>query len=149
MTKKLLTSMLLDCIDIWRSKVGHVLSTCKENPNAVGGAMMTGMREAIRIVDILTIENDFAAEVEAIATAKRHSDSERSEVRDIIRRLDTIQLTHVDKNSLLRNLFKNAKCRARRLHLAKELLGLPYDFLKYFAGTKEGFGILNSWILVS
>lgn len=124
-------------------------ATCKEHPDTVGGAMMTGMREAVRIVDILTTGNDFTAEVEAIAAAKRHSDSERSEVRDIIRRLDTIELTHVHKNSLLRNLFKNAKTRAGRLHLAKELLDLPSDFLKSFAGTKEGLGILNSWILDS
>nr|GEX75898.1 lysine-specific histone demethylase 1 homolog 3 [Tanacetum cinerariifolium] len=124
-------------------------ATCKEHPDTVGGAMMTGMREAVRIVDILTTGNDFTAEVEAIAAAKRHSDSERSEVRDIIRRLDTIELTHVHKNSLLRNLFKNAKSRAGRLHLAKELLDLPSDFLKSFAGTKEGLGILNSWILDS
>ena len=43
-------------------------------------AWMTGMREAVRIMDILTTGNDFTAEVEAIAAAKRHSDSERSEV---------------------------------------------------------------------
>ncbi|GJX65425.1 hypothetical protein Tco_0299768 [Tanacetum coccineum] len=106
--------------------------------------MMTRMRESVRIVDILTTGNDFTAEVEVIAAAKRHFDSERSEVRDIIRRFDTIQLTHVHKNSLLRNLFKNTKSRAGRLHLAKELLDLPSDFLKSFAGTKEGLGILNS-----
>ncbi|GJW68604.1 putative reverse transcriptase domain-containing protein [Tanacetum coccineum] len=58
-------------------------ATCKEHPDTVDGAMMTGMREAVRIVDILTTGNDFTAEVEAIAAAKRHSDSERSEVRDI------------------------------------------------------------------
>ncbi|PWA64257.1 homeodomain-like protein [Artemisia annua] len=111
-------------------------ATCKEHPDTVGGAMITGMREAVRTVGILTTRNNFTSKVEAIAAAKRHSDSERSEVRDIIRRLDTIELTHVHKNSLLRNFFNNAKSRAGRLHLAKELLDLPSDFLKSFAGTK-------------
>lgn len=124
-------------------------ATCKEHPDTVGGAMMSGLREAVRIMDILTTGNDFTAEVEAVAAAKRHSDTERSEVRDIIRRLDLIELTNVHKNSLLQNLFSNAKSRAGRLHLAKELLNLPSDVLKSFAGTKEGLGILNSWILVS
>lgn len=124
-------------------------ATCKEHPDTVGGAMMSGLREAVRIVDILTTGSDFTAEVEAIAAAKRHSDSERSEVKDIIKRLDAIELTNVHKNSLLQNMFSNAKTRAGRLHLAKELLNLPSDILKSFAGTKEGLGILNSWILDS
>ncbi|KAI3785608.1 hypothetical protein L1987_44732 [Smallanthus sonchifolius] len=124
-------------------------ATCKEHPDTVGGAMMSGLREAVRIVDILTTGNDFTAEVEAIAAAKRHSNSERNEVRDIIKRLDAIELTDVHKNSLLQNMFSNAKSRAGRLHLAKELLNLPSDVLKSFAGTKEGLGILNSWILDS
>ncbi|KAI3777472.1 hypothetical protein L1987_47272 [Smallanthus sonchifolius] len=124
-------------------------ATCKEHPDTVGGAMMSGLREAVRIIDILTTGNDFTAEVEAIAAAKKHSDSEKSEVRDIIRRLDAIELTNVHKNTLLQNMFSNAKSRAGRLHLAKELLNLPSDVLKSFAGTKEGLGILNSWILDS
>ncbi|XP_024967035.1 lysine-specific histone demethylase 1 homolog 3 [Cynara cardunculus var. scolymus] len=135
-------------------------ATCKEHPDTVGGAMMSGLREAVRIVDILTTGNDFTAEVEAMAAAKRHSDSERNEVRDIVRRLDAIELTSVHKSSLdgshiatkeglLQNMFSNAKSTAGRLHLAKELLNLPSDILKSFAGTKEGLSILNSWILDS
>ncbi|KAF5792544.1 putative spermine oxidase transcription regulator SWI/SNF-SWI3 family [Helianthus annuus] len=124
-------------------------ATCKEHPDTVGGAMMSGLREAVRIVDILTTGNDFTAEVEAIAAAKRHSNSERSEVRDIIKRLDAIELTDAHKNSLLQNMFCNTKSRAARLHLAKELLNLPSNVLKSFAGTKEGLAILNSWILDS
>ncbi|XP_023745295.1 lysine-specific histone demethylase 1 homolog 3 [Lactuca sativa] len=128
-------------------------ATCKEHPDTVGGAMMSGMREAVRIIDLLTTGNDFVSEIEAIAAAKRHSDSEKSEVRDIIRKLDAIDLTNVHKNEtkegLLQNMFLNAKSRAGRLHLAKELLSLPSDLLKSFAGTKEGLGILNSWILDS
>lgn len=135
-------------------------ATCKEHPDTVGGAMMSGLREAVRIVDILTTGNDFTAEVEAMAAAKRHSDSERNEVRDIVRRLDAIELTNVHKSSLdgshiatkeglLQNMFSNAKSTAGRLHLAKELLNLPSEILKSFAGTKEGLSILNSWILDS
>ncbi|KAL8257037.1 hypothetical protein R6Q59_029078 [Mikania micrantha] len=123
-------------------------ATCKEHPDTVGGAMMSGLREAVRIIDILTTGNDFAAEVEALAAAKRHSDSERSEVKDIIKRLDS-DLTNAHKDSLLQKMFSNAKSRAGRLHLAKELLNLPSDVLKSFAGTKDGLGILNSWILDS
>ncbi|KAM0032893.1 putative spermine oxidase transcription regulator Homeodomain-LIKE family [Helianthus debilis subsp. tardiflorus] len=124
-------------------------ATCKEHPDTVGGAMMSGLREAVRIVDILTTGNDFTAEVEAIAAAKRHSNSERSEVRDIIKRLDAIELTDAHKNSLLQNMFCNTKSRPARLHLSKELLNLPSNVLKSFAGTKEGLAILNSWILDS
>ncbi|KAL8217641.1 hypothetical protein R6Q57_021014 [Mikania cordata] len=124
-------------------------ATCKEHPDTVGGAMMSGLREAVRIIDILTTGNDFAAEVEALAAAKRHSDNERSEVKDIIKRLDASDLTNAHKNSLLQKMFSNAKSRAGRLHLAKELLNLPSDVLKSFAGNKEGLGILNSWILDS
>ncbi|XP_071712404.1 lysine-specific histone demethylase 1 homolog 3 [Rutidosis leptorrhynchoides] len=124
-------------------------ATCKEHPDTVGGAMMSGMREAVRIVDILTTGNDFTAEVEAIAAAKRHSDTERGEYRDIVRRLDAIEITSVRKHSLLRDMFLNAKTRSGRLHLAKELLNLPPDVLRSFAGTKDGLGVLNSWILDS
>lgn len=73
-------------------------ATYNDHPNTVGGALMTGMREANQILDILTMGIDFTAEVEAIAAAKRHPDSEISEVRDVIRRLDTIEPTHFHKN---------------------------------------------------
>ncbi|KAL4584229.1 hypothetical protein LXL04_008822 [Taraxacum kok-saghyz] len=127
-------------------------ATCKEHPDTVGGAMMSGMREAVRMVDLLTTGNDFVSEVEAIAAAKRHSDSERSEVRDIVRRLDGLDVGSegiMTKEGLLQNMFLNAKSRAGRLHLAKELLSLPSDVLKSFAGTKQGLAVLNSWILDS
>ncbi|XP_059636705.1 lysine-specific histone demethylase 1 homolog 3 [Cornus florida] len=136
-------------------------ATCKEHPDTVGGAMMSGLREAVRIIDILRSGNDYTAEVEAIEAAQRHSDSERNEVRDIMKRLEAVELSNVlYKNSLdgaqiltredlLQDMFYGAKTTAGRLHLAKELLNLPIEALKSFAGSKDGLSTLNSWILDS
>ncbi|XP_022772687.1 lysine-specific histone demethylase 1 homolog 3-like isoform X2 [Durio zibethinus] len=136
-------------------------ATCKEHPDTVGGAMLSGLREAVRLIDILTSGNDYTAEVEAMEAAQRQSESERDEVRDIIRRLEAVELSNVlYKNSLdraqvlarealLRDMFFNVKTTAGRLHLAKTLLGLPVESLKSFAGTKEGLTTLNSWMLDS
>uniref|UniRef100_A0A5B7ARR0 SWIRM domain-containing protein n=1 Tax=Davidia involucrata TaxID=16924 RepID=A0A5B7ARR0_DAVIN len=136
-------------------------ATCKEHPDTVGGAMMSGLREAVRIIDILSTGNDYTAEVEAMEAAQRHSDSERNEVRDIMKRLEAVEFSNVlYKNSLdgaqiltmeglLQDMFFNAKTTAGRLHLAKELLNLPVEALKSFAGTREGLSTLNSWILDS
>lgn len=135
-------------------------ATCKEHPDTVGGAMMSGLREAVRIIDILSTGNDYTAEVEAMEAAHRHSDFERDEVRDITKRLDAVELSNVlyknsldgawilTKEALLQEMFFNAKTTAGRLHVAKELLDLPVETLKSFAGTKEGLTTLNSWILV-
>ncbi|BFG17699.1 hypothetical protein CerSpe_039730 [Prunus speciosa] len=127
-------------------------ATCKEHPDTVGGAMMSGLREAVRIIDILTTGNDHTAEVEAIEAIQRQSDSERDEVRDITRRLDAVELSNVlykNREALLQDMFFNAKTTKGRLHLVKELLSLPVETLKSVAGTKEGLTTLNSWILDS
>ncbi|GAV76337.1 Amino_oxidase domain-containing protein/SWIRM domain-containing protein, partial [Cephalotus follicularis] len=135
-------------------------ATCKEHPDTVGGAMMSGLREAVRIVDLLTTGNDYTAEVEAMEAAQR-TDSESDEVRDITTRLDAIELSNVlyknsldrarilTREALLQDMFFNAKTTAGRLHLAKELLKLPVETLKSFAGTKKGLTMLNSWMLDS
>ncbi|XP_057469849.1 lysine-specific histone demethylase 1 homolog 3-like [Actinidia eriantha] len=136
-------------------------ATCKEHPDTVGGAMMSGLREAVRIMDILYTGNDYTAEVEAMEAAQRHSDSERNEVRDLVKRLEAVELSNVlyknsldgadvfTRETLLQDMFFNAKTTTGRLHLAKELLNLPVEALKSFAGTKEGLSTLNSWILDS
>ncbi|XP_075082216.1 lysine-specific histone demethylase 1 homolog 3 isoform X1 [Nicotiana tabacum] len=136
-------------------------ATCKEHPDTVGGAMMSGLREAVRIIDILTTGTDYTAEVEAMEDAKRHSDVERSEIRDIMKRLEAVELSSVlcknsldgvqilTRENLLRDLFCNANTTAGRLHLAKELLKLPVEVLRSFAGTKEGLSTLNLWMLDS
>ncbi|OMO75320.1 Amine oxidase [Corchorus olitorius] len=136
-------------------------ATCKEHPDTVGGAMMSGLREAVRLIDIFSTGNDYTAEVEAMEAAQRQSESERDEVRDIIKRLEAVELSNVlyknsldrarllTREALLRDMFFNVKSTAGRLHLAKKLLGLPVDSLKSFAGTKEGLATLNSWILDS
>ena len=135
-------------------------ATCEEHPDTVGGAMMSGLREAVRIIDILTTGNDYTAEVEAMEAAQRHSEGERNEVRDILKRLEAVELSNVlykssldgdlilTREALLQDMFSNAKTTAGRLHLAKELLTFPVEALKSFAGTKEGLCTLNSWILV-
>lgn len=136
-------------------------ATCKEHPDTVGGAMMSGLREAVRIIDILNTGTDYTAEVEAMEAARRHLDIERSEVKDIIRRLDALEFSNnlykksLDGSqtsswgSMLKDMFFTAKTTAGRLHVAKELLNLPVGVLKTFASTKEGLSTLNSWILVS
>lgn len=125
-------------------------ATCKEHPDTVGGAMMTGVREAVRIIDILRSGNDYTAEIETLEKAQRKSVSVRDEVSDLIKRLEVVELSNVlARHSLLRNMFFSAKTTVGRLHLAKELLNLPGETLKSFAGTKEGLTVLNSWILVS
>ncbi|KAL3372199.1 hypothetical protein AABB24_008644 [Solanum stoloniferum] len=136
-------------------------ATCKEHPDTVGGAMMSGLREAVRIIDILTTGTDYTAEVEAMEDAKRHSDVERSEIRDIMKRLEAVELSSVlckesldgvkivTRENLLRDMFCKANTTAGRLHLAKELLKLPVEVLRSFAGTKEGLSTLNLWMLDS
>nr|GMD93783.1 lysine-specific histone demethylase 1 homolog 3 [Ipomoea batatas] len=150
--------------DILGRPVGNCLffageATCKEHPDTVGGAMMSGLREAVRIINILNTGTDFTAEVEATEDANRHLDVEESEVRDIIKRLEAVELSNVCKKSLdgtqiltrdlLWDMFCNAKTTPGRLHLLKALLNLPVEVLKSFAGTKEGLITLNSWILDS
>lgn len=136
-------------------------ATCKEHPDTVGGAMMSGLREAVRIMDILSTGNDNKAEVEATEAAQRQSDHERDEVRDIIKRLEAVEISNyryknslegdyiLSREGLLQELFFNTKATAGRLHVAKALLRLPVEALKSFAGTKEGLSTLNSWILDS
>ncbi|KAE9588351.1 hypothetical protein Lal_00002955 [Lupinus albus] len=135
-------------------------ATCKEHPDTVGGAMMSGLREAVRIIDILSTGNDYTAEVEAMEVASRQLDTE-NEVRDITKRLNAVELSNLfyknsldgaqilTREALLREMFLNAKTNAGRLHVAKELLCLPVGNLKSFAGSKEGLAVLNSWILDS
>ncbi|CAK7346267.1 unnamed protein product [Dovyalis caffra] len=136
-------------------------ATCKEHPDTVGGAMMSGLREAVRIIDILSMGTDYTSEVEAMEGARRHSEVERDEVRDITRRLEAVELSNVlyknsldrarflTREALLRDMFFGAKTTAGRLHLAKKLLNLPVGTLKSFAGTRKGLTVLNSWILDS
>ncbi|GFP95182.1 lysine-specific histone demethylase 1 homolog 3 [Phtheirospermum japonicum] len=136
-------------------------ATCKEHPDTVGGAMMSGLREAVRIIDLMNTGTDYIAEVEAMEAARRHSDIERSEVKDIIRRLDAVEFSsalykksldgsHISSwGSMLKDMFFAAKTTAGRLRLAKELLKIPVGFLKTFASTKEGLSTLNTWILDS
>ncbi|KAK8357364.1 hypothetical protein V6Z12_A05G414500 [Gossypium hirsutum] len=136
-------------------------ATCKEHPDTVGGAMLSGLREAVRLIDIFTTGNDYTAEVEAMEGAQRRSESGRDEVRDIIKRLEAVELSNVlyknsldrawvlSREALLQDMFFNVKTTSGRLHLAKKLLGLPVESLKSFAGTKEGLSTLNSWMLDS
>ncbi|CAN6306057.1 unnamed protein product [Urochloa humidicola] len=137
-------------------------ATCKEYPDTVGGAILSGLREAVRIIDLVNTGNDYIAEVEALQTYQMQSDSERNEVEDMSNRLEACELSAalsknssdatypiVSKESLLQEMFFSAKTTSGRLHLAKELLKLPTDVLKSFAGSKEGLSTLNSWILDS
>lgn len=70
-------------------------ATCKEHPDTVGGAMVSGLREAVRIIDILTTGNDCVAEVEAMEVVQIRTDSERTELKDMSRRLEACKSTSV------------------------------------------------------
>ncbi|GFZ10402.1 LSD1-like 3 [Actinidia rufa] len=113
------------------------------------------------VENCLFFAGEATSEVEAMEAAQRHSDSERNEVRDLVKRLEAVELSNVlyknsldgasvfTRETLLQDMFFNAKTTTGRLHLAKELLNLPVEALKSFAGTKEGLSTLNSWILDS
>lgn len=137
-------------------------ATCKEHPDTVGGAILSGLREAVRIIDLVHSGKDYVAEVEALQTYQMQSDSERNEVKDMSNKLDACELSTAlcktssdasyplfSKETLLQEMFFSAKTTSGRLHLAKELLKLPPDVLKSFAGSKDGLSTLNSWILDS
>ncbi|KAL5225652.1 hypothetical protein ABZP36_012291 [Zizania latifolia] len=137
-------------------------ATCKEHPDTVGGAILSGLREAVRIIDLVNSGKDYVDEVEALQTYQMQSDSERNEVRDMSNKLEACELSTAlcknstdasypifSKESLLQEMFFSAKTTPGRLYLAKELLKLTPDVLKSFAGSKEGLTTLNSWILDS
>ncbi|KAF7087160.1 hypothetical protein CFC21_090370 [Triticum aestivum] len=137
-------------------------ATCKEHPDTVGGAILSGLREAVRIIDLVHSGKDYVAEVEALQTYQVQSDRERNEVRDMSNRLEARELSTAlcknssdasyavaSKESVLQEMFFSANTTPGRLHLAKELLKLLPDALKSFAGSKEGLTKLNSWILDS
>ncbi|WVZ13492.1 hypothetical protein V8G54_011058 [Vigna mungo] len=48
-------------------------ATCQEQPDTVGGTMMSGLREAVSIIDVLSIGKDYIVEVEALEAARGHS----------------------------------------------------------------------------
>lgn len=136
-------------------------ATCKEHPGTVGGAMMSGLREAVRILDVLYNRGDCISEAEAMAATQRQSDTERSKVRDIVKRLTAAGLSSAtkmhggklganeepfSKATLLRDILGGAKTTSERLLLAKEMLQLPDSSLRAFLGTKEGLVVLNGWI---
>ncbi|CAM6031652.1 unnamed protein product, partial [Sphagnum compactum] len=92
----------------------------------------------------------------------RQSDSERNEVRDMVKRLAAGELSNVlrgdtvlgegeqgplSRADLVKDMFGNAKTTTGRLLLIKEMLQLPETSLKGFAGTKSGLAVLNNWIL--
>ena len=89
------------------------------------------------------------AEAEAMDAAQRHSNSERNEVRDMVKRLDAGELSSVlckgsldgeqnplSKDALLQDMLGNAKTTAECLFLAKKMLQLPVAVVKDFDGTK-------------
>ncbi|KAK9903424.1 hypothetical protein WJX75_005208 [Coccomyxa subellipsoidea] len=63
--------------------------TCKEHPDTVGGAMLTGMREAVRALHLLTGDDDAAAQtaaaqVDSVAAAKRRASRDVDDDEDFL-----------------------------------------------------------------
>ena len=143
--------------DILGRPVGKCLffageATSKEHPDTVGGAMLSGLREAVRIMDIFHSDYDYTAEVEAMEMAEREKEMERDEVWELERKLDLCRLGNSmlpSDKALLKDLFFSSKTIPGRLYLVKEFLRLPVDKLKSLAGTREALSVLNTWILVS
>ncbi|KOM31572.1 hypothetical protein LR48_Vigan01g112700 [Vigna angularis] len=69
----------------------------------IWGAMMSGLRESIPKIDILSNENDYIAEVEAWEAAREQLDSKKDEVRDVIKRLDAVRLV---ESSLAKSIYE-------------------------------------------
>ncbi|EFJ34490.1 hypothetical protein SELMODRAFT_405878 [Selaginella moellendorffii] len=139
-------------------------ATCKEHPDTVGGAILSGLKEAVRILDILENRGDLIEEAEEMTAAQRQPDSERNEVRDMQIRIQAAEYANnkyregnsldgedepFTRADLLKDMFRNAKTTAGKLFLAKEMTGLSASSVKGFVGTKTGLSILNSWILDS
>ncbi|MCO5575242.1 hypothetical protein L7F22_029041 [Adiantum nelumboides] len=136
-------------------------ATCKEYPNTVGGAVMSGLREAVRILDVLDNGSDLLSEAEAIGATDKRSKCHASEVKEIRRRLTEGGISIASKMGggnlgrtkgpsrragLLQSLFAFPKTNAGRLLLAKEMLKLPATSLRNILNTKAGILVLNSWI---
>ncbi|KAJ3682068.1 hypothetical protein LUZ60_014641 [Juncus effusus] len=123
-------------------------ATCKEHPDTVGGAMLSGMREAVRMISVLTDGRDFVAEIEAAETGFRKTDVGRNEVREFGRRMEG--LGFAKRPGMLREMFFAARTTGGRLFLVKEMLrAVKEEEVKGFAGSKDGLATLNSWILDS
>ncbi|KAI5065944.1 hypothetical protein GOP47_0018568 [Adiantum capillus-veneris] len=136
-------------------------ATCKEYPNTVGGAMMSGLREAVRILDVLNNRTDFTSEAEVIGAAEKQSNCQANEVKEMAKSLReggiSIATKMCGRNlarakgpsrrvGLLQSLYAVPKTNAGRLLLAKEMLQLPESSLRNFLNTKAGLLVLNSWI---
>ncbi|WVY97135.1 hypothetical protein V8G54_029286 [Vigna mungo] len=78
-------------------------ATCQEQPDIVGRTMMSGLREAVSIIDVLSTRRDYIAEVEALEATQRQLDIETNEVRDIIKKLDAVRLP---KSSVAKSIYE-------------------------------------------
>ncbi|WVZ19148.1 hypothetical protein V8G54_006470 [Vigna mungo] len=79
-------------------KVAYVVTdwvACQEHPDNVGGGMMSGLRESARIIDIVSNGNDYIAEEQL--------DTEKDEVRDIIKRHEAVRLA---ESSLAKSIYE-------------------------------------------
>ncbi|KAJ7536240.1 hypothetical protein O6H91_12G061700 [Diphasiastrum complanatum] len=138
-------------------------ATCKEYPDTVGGAIISGIREAVRIVDIMENGGELTKEAETMEVEQGESERERNEVRNINKRLSAADLSNVllgdtakldgelkpiSRANMLKDMFGDAKTTAARILLAKEMLQQPISVVGSIAGTKAGLTVLNSWILV-
>ncbi|WVY97845.1 hypothetical protein V8G54_029996 [Vigna mungo] len=87
-------------------QVAYVMTdwvACQEHPDNVGGGMMSGLRESARIIDIVSNGNDYIAEVETWKSAREQLDTEKDEVRDIIKRLEAMKLA---ESSLAKSIYE-------------------------------------------
>ncbi|WVZ06583.1 hypothetical protein V8G54_019929 [Vigna mungo] len=98
-------------------QVAYVMTNwvaCQEQPDTVGGTIMSGLREAVSIIDVLSTGKDYMAEVEALEATRGQSDTGKDEGRDIIKRLDAVGSA---QSSLAKSIYEMLEVtRRERMH---------------------------------
>ncbi|KAH7438405.1 hypothetical protein KP509_04G013700 [Ceratopteris richardii] len=136
-------------------------ATCKEYSSTIGGAMLSGLREAVRILSVLHNRIELLMEAEGLHAVEKQLSSPSHEVEEIANNLSEGGISvstktgggkvgrimgPLKKVTLLQSLYRVPKTNAGRTLLAKEMLQLLDDSLINFLNTKDGLLVLNSWI---
>ena len=62
---------------------------------------MSGLREVVRIIDLLNTGSDYIVEVETLQTYQMQTDIERNEVKDMSNRLEARELSTALKTHMM------------------------------------------------
>jgi lysine-specific histone demethylase 1 len=128
-------------------------ATCRDNPNSVGGAILSGIREAVRILEALHGFRDIFSESKIISTSERKLEMEKDGLVNILKNANASTQKLVDDELLksaasMEEFLASLKSNSRRLSVAQEMLQLPCSSLRKFLGTRDGLLVLKAWIQV-